>query len=660
MKATFRYSLSAAALCAVAWPAFASEPTIESLTRLENQIEIGVAGVMDKARAFGKYNGMSSLGAYPIFDASILQRDDATGTWLRFNAENFGLEGGGFRFEHERQGDWNYFLEGDRSTYVNPRIISTPLTGLGSTKNFLAGSAGRVNRDVDLQLHRDKLKVGGGKKLGEGFATSFSVREERKTGMRQWGLDGAGNTFNFAVEPIEYTTQEFDGKVTYTSKQLQMQVGYLGSLFTNQAEYLQSVSGAEPQVSLPSNNMQHQIYANGGYAFTPTTRGTFNLSYGYLTQNEQFFTPPNQPGNTRTDLGGKVHNYLGNLNLTSRPTKDLSTRVKLRYEERQDNTPLAQYVTGSSTRTGYNVPFSRSTSNADAEAAYQLPMQFKLIGGVGYEHWERSSPPVRHASFRQMTDEVSARLDLRRPLLENLSGSVGYVHSERFGSGHQTTTSVQSPGINDPILWANRSRDKGRARVDWSPSDVFSVNWLGEISRDIYGDRVIGPQAGEAYFSSIDANYKFADDWDLTGWIAVNATQMEQTQRVGNLDWEARLRHFGRAIGATLTGKLTDNVKLVTDVQRTEDTSVHGIASSVDGRAANGSLPDIEYRQWLFTATGEYALQENNGIKLKYGFAHITARDWTWKAMKYADGTVVKIPDNERTHFIGLSYYHRW
>ena len=198
--------------------------------------------------------------------------------------------------------------------------------------------------------------------------------------------------------------------------------------------------------------------------------------------------------------------------------------------------------------------------------------------------------------------------------------------------------------------------------MDWSPASDLSVQWLGEVSRDIYGARDLGPQAGESYFSSLDATYKLADDWDLSGWIAWNATQMEQRQKTSaDAQWEARLRHIGKAIGATLTGKVTDNIKLVTNLQRSEDTSVHGIMSLGGTTAGIGpSLPDIEYRQWLFTATGDYAIQENNGIKLKYGFSHTTARDWTWKGMIYADGTEVKIPDNEQTHFIGLSYYHRW
>ncbi|MBM3582169.1 MAG: MtrB/PioB family decaheme-associated outer membrane protein, partial [Alphaproteobacteria bacterium] len=640
------------AAVSAAVPATAEEPTVESLIHPQSRVEIGIAGIGDESRKFGSFNGMAGgSGVYPIFDASILQRDDKTGTWLRFNAESLGLEGGEFRFEHERQGDWNYFVEGGRSNYTNPNVITTSVVGLGST-NIIRTNG--LRREVELEMNRDKLKLGGAKKLGDGYEVSFSAREERKTGMRQWGVQG----FFFVAEPIEFTTQEYQGTISYTGKQLQMQAGYLGSIFQNEAERVVTTGSTHGDVSLPLNNMMHQVFVNGGYSFTPTTRGTFNASYGLLTQNETFFEPNTRSG--RTDLGGKVHNTLLNLGLSSRPTKDLSSRVKMRYEERNDVTPQVAYVAGSTARTGYNIPFSRGTANTDAEVTYQLPMQFKLVGGIGYEHWDRTSPAIRHASFRTKTDEVSARLDLRRPLLENLSGSIGYVHSERFGSGHQIT-GTGGVNANDPILWANRSRDKGRATLNWSPTNDFSLQWLGEISRDVYGARDIGPQEGNAYFSSLDANYKFADDWDVSGWLAWNTIQMEQMFLDGSVPFVSRLRHIGKAIGATLTGKPVDNIKFVADLQRSEDTSVHGFAPTTAIATGIGpSLPDIEYRQWLLTLTGDYALADNSGIKLKYGFAHVTARDWTWKGMVYANGAEVKIPDNEQTHFIGLSYYHRW
>ena len=649
MKAPYRCSLPAAAFAALAaTSAGAEEPTLESLIHPQSQIEVGAGMVFDDGHRFGMYNGMSDSTVNPLFDASVLYRDDATGTWLRFFGNSTGTEGGQARFEHEKQGQWNYYLEGGRTTFENSRVIFSTLNGLGSTSN----TVGATRRELDLEMHREKVKAGGGFRLREEFKVDFSARVERKTGGRQWGAQG----FNFAVEPIEFTTQEYQGSVSYTGKQLQMQFGYLGSLFTNDAEAVSVQNLPAPPLSLPLDNMMHQIYVNGGYSFTPTTRGTFNASYSRATQGETFFTPPTFPGNTRRDLGGEVDNILLNLGLSSRPIKDLSTRLKFRYEERDDNTPRVQYIAPPAppvTYDGFNVPFSRDTTTIDAEADYMLPMNFKLVGGVGYEHWNRSSPPIR-----KETDEYSGRVELRRPLLDTLSGSVGYAHSERRGSGHQLVSNPPVAGLTDPILWADRSRDKGRVTLDWSPRSDFSLQFVGEAALDDYtDDRFRGPQDGDYYLVSLDANYKLNDEWDLGGWVAWNETSI--AYRTGTATtFEADLSHIGVAVGVSLRGKLTEKLKLSGDVQWSEDTSEHRIKTLIG--AATTSLPDIVYRQWMFGLTGDYAIQENKGIKLKYGFSHVSADDWTWKGMVYADGTTVRIPDREQTHFVGASIYFRW
>jgi MtrB/PioB family decaheme-associated outer membrane protein len=665
MKTLHRQFIPAAAFAALTATSAgaAEEPTLESLIHPQSKVEIGIGAIGGDAHRFGMFNGMSDSDVTPLFDASILHRDDASGTWLRFFGANYGVDGGQARFEHEKQGHWSYYIEGGRATFDNPRIIDSNLNGLGSSTNTLGVGA---RRELDLEMHRDKVKAGGGVNLKGDIKVDFSARVERKSGQRQWGVQGP----NFAVEPIDFTTQEYQGNISYTGKQLQVQGGYIGSVFTNDDKVLNSASTSEPQLSLPLDNMMHQVYVNGGYSFTPTTRGTFNASYGRQTQSDGFFTAPTQAGNTRTDLGGKVDNMLFNLGLSSRPFTDFSTRLKLRYEERDDNTALAQYVASGGTRSGFNVPFSRDTTTADAEADYKLPMDFKLVGGVGYEHWNRTSPPIRHASFRTETDEVTGRLELRRPLLESLSGSLGYSHSERHGSDHQRVTSGQTAGVADPILWADRSRDKARATLDWAPRGDFSVQFVGEATRDKYtDDRLFGPSDGHSYLASLDANYKLADDWDLSGWVARSEISIEQRTRTDpgtppaptpvNTPWEADLRHTSTAAGVSLRGKATDKIKVGADAQRSVDTSKHGIAS-LTATAVPPSLPDIVYRQWLLTLTGDYALKDNYGVKLKYGFAHTTARDWSWQNFTYADGTTVRIPDSEQTHFAGVSLYYRW
>jgi MtrB/PioB family decaheme-associated outer membrane protein len=663
MKSLCRLAFPAATLAVLsaASSAIAEEPTVESLARPKSEIEAGVGGVAEDARRFGMYNGMRETGIYPMLEGILNNRNDDTGTWLRLEGRNWGVEGGRFRFEHEKQGDWNYFLEGSRTTFSNPKIFDSRINGLGSTQNSIGGLA----TDTELDMRRDNAKIGAGKTLGDNFEVDFSARTERKSGRRQWGAMGVAvagplQTFNFAAEPIDYTTQEYQGTVSYTGKQLQMQGGYFGSLFGNDNKVLNTVSGQEPQLSLPLDNMMHQLFLNGGYSFSPSTRGTFNASYGRTFQNEDFFTRPTFPGNTRSDLGGEVDNMLLGLGLTSRATENLTSRVKLRYEERNDNTPLAQYVAAGGTRTGYNVPFSRSTATADAEADYRLPMNFTLTGGIGYEHWERSSPPVRHIGFRRETDEVNARLNLRRPLLETLSGSIGYSHSERFGSSSQGVTQNQTPAIVDSILWADRRRDKGRATLDWAPTDRYSMQLVGEAAIDRYTSNQYGPHDGSYFLVSLDGNYKLGDDWDLTGWVSFSETALDQQTRSGTtLPWEADLSQFGYAVGLALKGQVTERFKLITDLQFSEDTSEHGISPL--GLVGTGpSLPDIVYRQWQLGLTGDYAIQEHYGVKLRYGIAFVEARDWSWQGFTYADGSAVRIPSQEIAHFVGASLYFRW
>lgn len=654
MKTSNRVTVPAVLLAVLVAPSvgLAEDPTVESLSRPQSEIEGGLGVVIGDTNRFGMYNGLADEALYPILSGSINQRDDATGTWLKASFANFGYEGGRLRFERERQGNWSYFVEGSRTTFSNPRTIITALNGLGDGINAAAGG----RHEVDLDMVRENMRFGGSKAITEDVKFNFSFRRELKDGARQWGAQG----FNFAAEPVDFRTDEYQGSVSYVGDRLQIQGGYLGSVFVNDLKALRETSAAEPVLSLPLDNAYHQVFVNGGYSFSPTTRGTFNASYGRLFQNDDFFTAPTFAGNTRTDLGGKVDNTQLNLGLSSRPITDVSTRVKLRYDERNDNTPLAQYVAASATRTGQNVPFSRRTGSGDVEADYKLPMQFKLIGGLNFEHWDRSSPPLRHTAFRKETDEASARIGLRRPLTDELSGSATYVHSERWG------TSLQNDGTNlqNPILWADRTRDKGRFALDWAPTNAFSMQFIGEIAWDSYGSRDLGPQNGRQYVASIDGNYRITDDWDATAWVSVSETKIEQrafTTTAPTTAWQADLSQVGKAAGVGLRGRVTDRVKLSADLQYTDDTSEHDMSSlSTVALPRSSVLPDIEYRQWLLGLTGDYAIQDGYGIKLKYTLSHIDTDDWSWSNFVYADGTTVRFPDRDLTHFVGMFMYLRW
>ncbi len=637
------------------------DPEVKALITPQSEISIGADYMFDDASRFGKYNGMPDDGAYLVLDLNLVNRDDETGTWLKLTGKNLGLDNRELRFEHERQGDWGYFIDFSQTPRVNPLTIVTGLTGIGTDIQAVAGTA---LREVELETERDRLKFGLGKQLGYGFDVKIGFSREEKNGERQWGAQGTGQTLNFLTEPIDYVHNEFNGQLNFTSARLQMSGGYLGSLFSNKYEVVTNDS-SQKQIALPLDNQAHQLFLTGGYSVTPTTRVTFKASHGRTYQEEDYFEPAGFAGNNSTSLDGELWNTLVHFGLSSRPLQDLNVNVKLRFEDRDDRTPRKQYINPDATQDGFNVTQSRSTGNADLKIGYRLPQKFRLTGGVGYEHWTRSNPPRRQVSFRRTTEELSYRIKLRRSLSETLGGSIGYVYSDRTGDDYKATGSLE---VIDPIIWADRERHKGRLSLDWLPIDRFSMQFLSEYSLDSYNGRRLGPRDGSAFLVSIDANYEIADEWNLTAWVSHSNTKMDQATNcsttsicggtIASTDWFADLTQNNSAVGLGLRGMVTDRMEAGIDAQFSFDQSEYEIETI--GGTPLSDLPDIDYNHVRVSLFTDYTINENSRLQITYSYDWNHADDWTWNGFTYADGTTVSIPTTQDTHIIGLTYSHRF
>lgn len=679
MKSAPKPILSLAALVALAvvtdpfaGSAHAQDAEVEALIKPDKEIQFSVGGVLDDARRFGMYSGMRNNSAYGYIDANLNWRNEDDGTWVRIIGRNVGLESGDLRVEHEKQGSWRYFLEAGRTVQYNPNIITSGLNGVGTNSQQVSGAG---LRDLDLSTHRDQIKFGYERQLGYGFSSKLSGRHEEKQGERQWGAEG----YNFITEPIYFQTTEVEGTLAYTGTTLQLQAGYLGSFFRNNDEvvYANTASAnSRGPISLAPDNQAHQLFLAGGYNFTPSTRGNFKVSYTHNKQDEDFFIAADGPtAKFRSGLGGEVHTLVAQANLAARPIDKLTTNLKLRAEDRNDVTDRALYRTPSASLSGMNALASHTIYSGDFEAGYQLPFDFKILGGAGYEYRDRFVPPIRSLGYRETTEEVSERIELRRQITDNLGGSIAYIHSERNGSDYfNSSDSYTSKTARvAAILWADRVRDKLRANFDWTPINSLSSQLTLEGSKDSYTGRILGPRYGDSLFASLDLTYKLARGWDLTGWASIEQTRIDQstngdgyskgtTLDLTNVDWNAKLTNLGRAIGLGLRGQVTSAIKIGADTEYTNDVNRHELSLAAPLSAGFGvtDLPDIKYDQYSVRLFSEYEFIPNNSLRLRYNYAHLTARDWTWQKWAYADGSSVRIPDSQDVHFIGLSYFLKW
>lgn len=671
----------AAALFAVYQPTFAAEADdLNQLTKPESTIEAGIGYVSNDNQRFGQYNGLRNDKIYGLLDVNIATRDDATGTWLNFKGRNLGLDNRELRFEHNRQGNWGYFVEYGETPRYNPFTVTTRLSGAGSTAQTVNGIATRYN--LDLKTKRDALSLGFEKIFAGNFSVQVNFKNEEKDGARMYG-QGSGAGINFLTDPINQTTRQLDVVLSYTGERLQLSGGYYGTSFENNNKLINVTGGiaGNTPMALPPDNQSHQLYLSGGYNFTSTTRGTFKAAYTHQTQNDTFIVLPTLSG--RTNLGGTIDTKLLQAGITSRPVPKLSLLANIRYEDRPDKTPVALYNTPGGTQNGNNEPRSMRTLTGKAEASYSLPMGFRLTGGFDYDQRDRNFSPVRVVSAREETEEKSWRVELRRSMSETITGALSFVHSDRDGSPYLTTF-TNTPGqfgsnLISPVHLADRKRDKVRLSLNWNPTDELTLQFFADEARDKYTPRTglgFGPTSGKAQNYTLDASYAFTPNLSASAWYSRNDNRSDQstcssiqvvaatgvmTCNAPQIAHAVGLRNLGDSFGLGLRGKPMDKLEIGADFSYSEINDEYR-ERSVNGTAlpAGAPPPDVSTKLTSLRAYAKWALQKNSGIRLQYVYDRVNTNDWTWTNFTYSDGTRVFQDPNQKVHFIGVSYYYRW
>jgi MtrB/PioB family decaheme-associated outer membrane protein len=645
--------LAGAAMLAATAPALADDEEIKQLTQPESSARLGLGYLTDDDRRFGQYTGVKNQGSYLLLDLDYLKRDDATGTWTRFFGRNVGLSSRELRGEYGQQGNWRGFIDFNQIPRNEPVIVNTGLTGIGTSHQALNGT---VQRNVELDTRRDRVGLGFDKQLMPGLDFQARYTTEDKTGARLFGR----GTAEFLTDPIDYRSQQLEATLGSSNEKYQLQAGYYGTAFSNKNNVLNVSTGAD--IVLPPDSESHQMFVSGGYSFTPTTRGNFKAAYTRASQNDTFFTAPTFPGNSQTNLQGRVDTTLLQAGVTSRPTRELSLLGNLRYEDRDDKTPSVQFLTPSTGRDGFNTPFSRTTTSAKGEAAYMLPSNVRLIGGIDYEKKKRSVLTVRQASWREENDETTLRLEARRSLSETLNGSVAYLYSTRNGSNFLPANNNVAVDLVDPVHFADRNRNKLRLTADWVPMEALSLQFVADVAQDDYDTRNLGPEKGKATSFAIDANYVLNDAWQLLGWMSFDDNRMDQSTQTGAngaqvpaQTWQANLRNKGQAVGLGVRGKPTGALEVGADVQYGRDSNAYNLNAVLPPAAL---LPEINTNRTTMRLHGQYTIQKNLSVRLDLVYDRFKTNDWTWTNWVYSDGTTATNPNTSST-FLGISLIYR-
>lgn len=715
---TFRMTAVAAALFAAYGTAFAQQQPLSQtdpdLQRLvspsaDDYISMG-GGWWSANRAYqGQYDGMWKGGGYLLLDSRIRRRND-DGTWFSLDAHNLGLDTREIRLGVERQGDIGGYIDYDQISRKYPWTIYTNLQGIGQTNMTIQGTTPPAS-EVHLGTQRDRTSLGFFKYLNSlvpGLKFDVSYRHEDKKGQINYGL---GSQPLFLVDPIDSTTQILDAHFTYSKDKLQLRAGGYWTKWdtsVNQLFGLRSSTGTPGStqnpnptpLSQPLGNQSWEIYTDGGYSFTPTTRLMWKAKYSQATMDEQFpswnLTGVNAPAvGVPQQIDGKINTTLLQATFSSRPIPKLSINAGLRYYDMHDKTPLVP-TAGTPPNQVYNTPQSIRTTSGNFEAGYSLPMGFKVIGSVTGKEQKRSVPvaPPLYVPYRDdKLNEWNYGVELRRGLSETVNGSLSYVYSTRDGSGYTFVNDPLAFSENqiNPLHIADRNRSKIRAKADWTPINTFALTGVVEYAQDTYpkdAGRPFGLIKGKGELYSIDATYQFHPDWQLVGWYSYDRTSADQYagrwQRLGLNEFDgtkyAQLKDKNNTLGASLKGKVNAKLKIGADLLWTEAKATYNetwTPTNIPGSDPNRygtsggqtlqELPNIKTELTRFGVYADYAVQKNGSLRLDVIYEHWKTNDWSYSFANgspftfgttgaTADGTYFVQDSPQDATFVGLRY----
>jgi MtrB/PioB family decaheme-associated outer membrane protein len=722
LKNTFVLSTLASALLAIYGPALAAEDTeIDDLTKPSSEVSVGIGVLMgDDRRQLGIIGGLRDTGGYLLLDADINHRDEESGTWHRLEVANMGLSSREIRAEYEQQGNQGIGVEYRQSLREVPYLVNTGVTGIGTTTqnvptrctapNTPVGCNYTVDSGTNYQLGTERTKFGLDffKYLTPRMKFKVAASSEDKEGDRHARVGGQPE---FAAQPIDWNVRKVDVTLDFVEDKLQMSGGYAGSWFTNDNDLLTANRGGSPfYISQPLDSEAHQLFLNGGYRFTPVTRGTFKLSYTHATQNEHIPTAditnlawagdatfPAAPSN----LLGEINTTLLELGLTSRPTPKLNVVANLRYHNTEDETPDHLIInTGSDDRTlVHSTPLSYETLTGKLEGTYRLPEKFNLIAGIDYSKQDRTVPfgsdyiggtntgtvgdaepdgfdDQRYVPWRAELKEMTYRIQLRRSMSESINGSLAFLHSKRDGSEYDHAHHAM--GHINPINISDRDRNKWRMTLDWNPVDRVGLQFNFEDSQDDYGpSNEYGLNKGQASLYSLDADFAISDKWRINAWYSHDNNEANQLNgrwdRITEnheIDRRANLKDIGDSLGIGLRGQASEKVKVGADLQWTRtksqfDEKITVIAEGGDPDTGypNGVAPleDVKSTVTKISLFAEYAIKKNADLRFEVIHERWESDDWAWNfangsSFIFNDGTKIITDPKQSSTFAGVRY----
>ena len=612
-------------------------------------VDAGLGNVSNGSSKFGEYTGLNKQGGFFIGDGSARFRGADAYYW-NFNASDLGLASRSLDAEGGRQGQYKLILKYDELPHYLSDSARTPFAGNGGASltlppGFPAATTGAMPlastlQQVDLSTQRKRLAVGGSWIGASDWDYAVKFSHETKDGMKRTGGAFFANSAQL-VEPVDYVTDQVDASASYTGRRLQAKLAYYGSSFNNSNDTLMwqnpfavpATPGAlSGQLALAPDNQFHQFLASAGYQFSDGTRGSADIAWGRMTQNQNFLAStlnaglavPALPGSS---LNGRAATLDANLKLTSAVTQQLRLNAIYTHNDRDNQTPQATYPSVSTDmflgtpRT--NLPYSFTLDKLKLNADYRFTSLTKAAVGFDHDRRKRTFQEVDTTNEDTFWGKITTRA------LDKVDMTLKLAHGERKGSDYQAVPGILPP--ENPLLikynMGNRDRDSAELRIDIAATDTINVGLGAESSKDHYSDSAIGLTSDRDLGLNADVSWIVTEQTSLHLFANRQEIQSKQSgsQTFSTPDWSGENKDTINTIGIGVKHTAIKD-KLDVGADYTVSRSHSDITANTG--ASNSAFPQLTTSLDSLKLYANYRLKKNLSLLGSYWYEHYDTRNW--------------------------------
>jgi MtrB/PioB family decaheme-associated outer membrane protein len=278
------------------------------------------------------------------------------------------------------------------------------------------------------------------------------------------------------------------------------------------------------QVVLPPNSLSHDATASGAVDLPLDGRLALSLSFGRISQDEQFepytqntaITATNVPGTPSaatlarpvSNLDGDVRTLAANVSATVRPLHPVALGARYRfyrYDAKSEQVVFPGYAAfGESAwrtvKNDKNAPvknevFDYTRQEGELSADVHLSRMLSLAIEGDWEGWT-----FEHLRLDGMNEYgVGAGLTIKPARTASLK--LSYRFADRSIDGYLKGRTEENPEATGLINynWAERTRHQAQARLQVLPSELVSVGVMARFLDDDYGGETEGGTVADQF-----------------------------------------------------------------------------------------------------------------------------------------------------------------